>query len=75
MSTETEAKTGDGDKPLNGGLVDAETLANLLWANSKRKPCRESIMRRARAKQIPSIRFGRNVFFDPTEVWRALNAD
>ena len=58
-------------KPV-AGLVDAATLVQLIWANSAKKPCTESIMRRARARQIPSVRFGRNVFFSPPAVLAAI---
>ncbi len=53
------------------GLVDGETLLKIGFPVEKCRPCLATLERRARAREIPSVRIGRLRYYSPAAVMAA----
>lgn len=60
------------ENPFPDCLVDAEELLPLFWPRKSERPCLRWLRTRERAGEIPSVRIGRLVWFNPFLVWRSV---
>jgi hypothetical protein len=56
------------------GLVDARVLTEILWPDPRSRPCVRTVRRWQELRLVPHIVVGRRIYFDPTQVRRALDS-